>query len=173
MEFLMTYGWAIMVLLVAISAFAYFGIMNPQKTMPDKCIFTAGLNCRDQQIVVYTAAPDTMGVTVMIENKLGERIIIQEVNMTTSYAGATLHPVSNQECSIDGNDLENGAGVAQPQPVNADAVADMRCDISFGAARVPEAGNTQKVDVIIKYRKLTGSLTQTAQGEIQTTIQAS
>jgi uncharacterized protein (UPF0333 family) len=30
MEFLMTYGWAIIVVLVAISALAYFGVLSPK-----------------------------------------------------------------------------------------------------------------------------------------------
>ena len=31
MEFLMTYGWAILVVLVAICALAYFGVLSPDK----------------------------------------------------------------------------------------------------------------------------------------------
>ena len=41
MEFLLTYGWAILVVLVAIGALAYFGIFNVNiyyKTNPDKCV---------------------------------------------------------------------------------------------------------------------------------------
>lgn len=31
MEFLMTYGWAILVALIVISALAYFGVLNPER----------------------------------------------------------------------------------------------------------------------------------------------
>jgi uncharacterized protein (UPF0333 family) len=31
MEFLMTYGWAILVVLAAIGALAYFGVLSPDK----------------------------------------------------------------------------------------------------------------------------------------------
>jgi len=31
MEFLMTYGWAILVVLVAIGALAYVGVLSPEK----------------------------------------------------------------------------------------------------------------------------------------------
>jgi len=34
MEFLMTYGWAILVVLVAIGALAYFGVLNPERFLP-------------------------------------------------------------------------------------------------------------------------------------------
>ena len=36
MEFLMTYGWAILVLMVAIGALAYFGVLNPSNLLTDE-----------------------------------------------------------------------------------------------------------------------------------------
>lgn len=36
MEFLMTYGWAILVVLFAIGMLAYFGVLSPQKLLPQK-----------------------------------------------------------------------------------------------------------------------------------------
>ena len=39
LEFIMTYGWAILVVLVAIGALAYFGVLNPGKYLPEKCFF--------------------------------------------------------------------------------------------------------------------------------------
>ncbi|MFO8016938.1 MAG: hypothetical protein R6U32_07600 [Candidatus Woesearchaeota archaeon] len=52
MEFLLTYGWAILVILVIIGALAYFGVLSPAKLLPDKCEFTAGVECKDY--VVYS-----------------------------------------------------------------------------------------------------------------------
>jgi len=37
MEFLMTYGWAILVVLVVIGALAYFGVLSPATLLPEKC----------------------------------------------------------------------------------------------------------------------------------------
>ena len=42
MEFLMTYGWAILVVLVVIGALAYFGVLNPRNLVPNSCKMTAG-----------------------------------------------------------------------------------------------------------------------------------
>jgi|TARA_B100001971_G_C18109440_1_gene493363 uncharacterized protein (UPF0333 family) len=42
MEFLMTYGWAILVVLVAIGALAYFGVLNPES-----CTIEPGIGCED------------------------------------------------------------------------------------------------------------------------------
>ncbi len=41
MEFLMTYGWAILVVLAAIAALAYFGVLSPSNLLPERTIFKA------------------------------------------------------------------------------------------------------------------------------------
>jgi uncharacterized protein (UPF0333 family) len=64
MEFLMTYGWAILVVLVAIGALAYFGVLTPDKFLPNKCTLPAGIGCVD-----HKATPN--GVTVVLRNGLG------------------------------------------------------------------------------------------------------
>jgi hypothetical protein len=45
MEFLMTYGWAILVVLAAIGALAYFGVLSPERFMPGQCTITGGFSC--------------------------------------------------------------------------------------------------------------------------------
>ena len=49
MEFLMTYGWAILVVLVAIGALAYFGVLSPEKFLPSSCSLPSGLGCIDHK----------------------------------------------------------------------------------------------------------------------------
>jgi hypothetical protein len=45
LEFLMTYGWALLVVLVAIGALAFFGVLNPGQFLPDQCLLFAGMSC--------------------------------------------------------------------------------------------------------------------------------
>ncbi|MCF7861254.1 hypothetical protein K9M79_03325 [Candidatus Woesearchaeota archaeon] len=47
LEFLMTYGWAILVVLVVIGALSYFGVLNPTNLLPEKCALEIGLDCTD------------------------------------------------------------------------------------------------------------------------------
>ncbi len=54
MEFLMTYGWAILVVLVAIGALAYFGVLSPSKHLPEACIFQQGIACLDFKVTPTT-----------------------------------------------------------------------------------------------------------------------
>ena len=50
MEFLMTYGWALVVVLVAIGALAFFGVLNPGRFLPETCVLGPGFACDDFKI---------------------------------------------------------------------------------------------------------------------------
>jgi len=64
MEFLMTYGWAILVVLVAIGALAYFGVLSPERFLPAKCTLPAGVACTDFNI-------GTTQVDIVLRNGIG------------------------------------------------------------------------------------------------------
>ena len=51
LEFLMTYGWAILIVLIAIGAFAYFGVLNPQRLLPKSCTVVPGFSCDDFSVL--------------------------------------------------------------------------------------------------------------------------
>ncbi len=72
LEFLMTYGWAILVVLAAIGALAYFGVLKPDAFLPEKCTMAPGLDCRDFLINTKTARLD-------FRNALGKDILISKV----------------------------------------------------------------------------------------------
>ena len=82
MEFLMTYGWAILVVLVAIGALAYFGVLNPDKLLPNQCRLAQGLYCKS-----YKAG--TTGITMLVTNSLGKDITITGIDLPDLAAGCT------------------------------------------------------------------------------------
>jgi hypothetical protein len=45
MEYLMTYGWAILVIMVVLAVLFYLGILNPKSMAPTQCSFPAGFTC--------------------------------------------------------------------------------------------------------------------------------
>ncbi len=45
LEFLTTYGWAFLVILVMIGALSYFGVFSPENYVPDQCSFGSVLSC--------------------------------------------------------------------------------------------------------------------------------
>jgi len=66
LEFLMTYGWAILVVLVAIGALAYFGVLSPDKFLPSKCQLPAGVACTDFRLNAVANQ-----LTIVLRNGLG------------------------------------------------------------------------------------------------------
>ena len=76
MEFLMTYGWAILVVLVVIGALAYFGVLDPSRFMPERCQFPIGLDCGD------VLARETGSLfSLQMLNSMGYGIIITEIEV--------------------------------------------------------------------------------------------
>src|SRR3989338_2574882 len=69
MEFLMTYGWAILVVLAAIAALAYFGVLSPEKFLPEKCILAPGLACVSHKV-------EPSQTILILSNGLGRTITV-------------------------------------------------------------------------------------------------
>src|SRR3989338_327134 len=83
LEFIMTYGWAIMVALIAVGTIAYFGVLDPDKFYPTACTLEAGIGCTDFRV-------NEGSVTLAIRNGKGEDIEINEIktmNCTGSASG--------------------------------------------------------------------------------------
>ena len=66
MECLITYGWAILIVLVAIGSLAYFGVLSPDKFLPAKCTLPSDIACTD---FLINSTANT--VEVFLTNGLG------------------------------------------------------------------------------------------------------
>mgnify|MGYP001585014127 CR=1 FL=1 len=90
LEFLMTYGWAILVVLVAIGALAYFGVLSPDKFLPAKCTLQSGIVCLDHKATATT-------LEIVIQNSLGFDIRVDSVKAgkCTPYSPAGGITVAN------------------------------------------------------------------------------
>jgi hypothetical protein len=73
-EYLVTYGWAIILVLVIIGVLAYFGVFNPGQYVPEKCDFGPQLECIDSAI-------NTEGMMVLrFQNNFGDAINITDAS---------------------------------------------------------------------------------------------
>ena len=85
MEFLMTYGWAIIVVLVAIGALAYFGVLSPNKLLPERTTFSAPLANIDNALI--SAADNS--VEIAFKNNKGVDITLPLTGTLTQGTGTT------------------------------------------------------------------------------------
>jgi len=65
MEFLMTYGWAILAAIIAIAVLAYFGVFNPGRYTSEMCQLGAPWTCDDNSVASATAAN---GIQLIVRN---------------------------------------------------------------------------------------------------------
>ena len=79
MEFLMTYGWAIIVVLIAIGTLSYFGVLDFAKILPEKCTSTTGLECMGLASITGHAS----SVEFVIKNNLGVPIELIDTSVGT------------------------------------------------------------------------------------------
>ncbi len=76
LEFLTTYGWAFLVILIMIGSLAYFGILNPSKILPNRCNFGPEFECLDWQLSLTTN-----DVKIKMKNNVGEPIVISNFTL--------------------------------------------------------------------------------------------
>jgi len=118
LEFMMTYGWAIIVVLAAIGALSYFGVLNPSKFTPDTCLASAGFACPGKPIVYAGTTATSGSVVFSVVNGLGYKMTIDTTKMDLS-SGALSHctaisvcPQGTQSCMAGSSvTVEDGAGV--------------------------------------------------------------
>ena len=89
MEFLMTYGWAILAAIIAIGVLAYFGVFSPGRYLPEACTLTSPLGCDDNKISVAT------GISLVLRNGAGEDITVSSVNIVNCGIDSTSQPVAD------------------------------------------------------------------------------
>ena len=101
MEFLMTYGWAILVVLAAIAALAYFGVLSPEKFLPEKCLIEVGFTCISSKVTPNEA-------TIIFSNGLGKSILVTSVDMGGCSGTFSTSILSGDDARFDMSVCDNG-----------------------------------------------------------------
>jgi hypothetical protein len=144
MEYLMTYGWAILIVLAIMGVLIY--LVRPQKV--ESCNVGVPLQCEPEHYIIDR----TGNLTIRLTNIGSVRYIIQNTtcaNSTYTYPGANLS-------------LSAGGGVdvyfncsASPS-LNPTATAgrdtfQQTVDITYYPADAPAFIKAQKIDVVVRY----------------------
>ncbi|MBD3208884.1 hypothetical protein GF367_00510 [Candidatus Woesearchaeota archaeon] len=151
MEFLMTYGWAILVVLAAIGALAYFGVLSPGNLLPEKTTFKAPF--LNTESAVITIGGGNISVQVPFTNGQGKSVTINE------SAGAS----STGDCNV----AAAGVSADDATPTNGQAfVLTWAC----GNPNSLQSGDKFKADLSFTYKTDTG-LNRVHSGEVVGKIQ--
>jgi len=149
LEFLTTYGWAFLVLLVMIGALAYFGVLNPSKMLPDRCMFSPEIQCLESKVV-----GDQGGNGILmfrVRNNVG--------SMASFSFGATDLTYNMPATSCDVSD--GGANI------RAGGTIEVNC--TFSNTFLPK--EKMKFEVNVTYQKSGGTYWTPIKGEVYTAVQ--
>ncbi len=80
LEFLTTYGWAFLIILVMIGALAYFGVLNPDRFVPERCKLSGEIECD-----AFSITEDSWRLSVA--NNLGDEINITQIRILDPKSG--------------------------------------------------------------------------------------
>jgi hypothetical protein len=86
LEFLMTYGWAILATMAVIAALGYLGMGGLDRT-PEKCIFPSGFSCLGTQVT------KTQSV-IVIRNGMGTPLYDMNANLSGTSITCTVAPTT-------------------------------------------------------------------------------
>ena len=159
LEFLTTYAWAFLVIIIMISALAYFGILNPSKLLPTRCNFAAEFGCEDY-VIMYGNGLNDGAFYLKLKNNIGEPIVVDDLNLTTE----------------DGTDIDALCTGTDPSVPSWGSGVIETLDWSSCNLGPTGAGFTQgdkgKLLVEIKYHlsKSDSSYQRIAEGEVYTSV---
>jgi len=150
-EFLVTYGWAIMAAMLVIGALTYFGITNPATSLPDKCIFSNAFACKD-----FILTNDTVRLKV------------------TNTAGQTIYGYGNP-VDITANLTDNNKGCTTNSGGSPIGSLEPDAEMEIICLNPPDSPfNTDekaKIKITITYRKTPTGYDQVSLGEVYATVQ--
>lgn len=154
MEFLMTYGWAILVVLIAIGALAYFGVLNPARFLPNSCTLFPGLACTEFKVDDNPLGSAFGRIDLYIRNGIGDSMAITRVEFTT--AGAACENTS----------LKFGAAATNSLGDGAEGLISVRNTALNTPCAIPSSPGRFKSDIQMDYTIGTGGLSHTRTGAI-------
>lgn len=123
-EYLMTYGWAILILLAVLSILYSFNVFSPQQYMSEECLFQPSLQCKSMEL-------KTDGTfNLVLNNGLGYKISNTEYTVVVLSTDETI----------------SKPGQAFVNPNN-----DIIISANFNDAGKFRVGSLEKVRVMLNY----------------------
>ena len=142
MEFLMTYGWAILAAIIAIGVLAYFGVFSPGQYVGSSAIVTAPFYANAWNVAGGTASI----VQLELQNNGGETLEVRNLLLS----------------DVDGGTCGSGSGYVGNVTSGSLQTVSITCS---GIS----SGETFKADITITYRRSGSSLDLTSTGSITDT----
>jgi len=166
MEYLTTYAWAIMALVVVMGGIAYFGFGSINDYIPQSCTVNEPFICEDFLIQEFTSGVSAPEVAFDLRNTADEMYSVSKMNIT--YDDTT----GNQHCGRIRN-LENDE-LLQPNEfyeAEPNVVFAVECNPGGGSTLTIPEGEKVKVDFEFVYKKGVDGFPRVGKGSIIGNVQ--
>lgn len=104
-EFLITYSWAIILLIAIIGILYYYGMFNPQRYVPKECHLHPSFPCDSFKLSVDEDASPPIHFRFLSHNGFGYDVNITEVFITAENLGASGEVTYAGSCNSTSTDL--------------------------------------------------------------------
>lgn len=139
-EFLTTYGWAFLVILIMVGTLAYFGILNPSEVLPNRCTMGAEFQCLDYQV---SATQNTF--RLRLKNGAGESITL----LSATSIDLSSESTTDYSCTL--SQMDGAALPIFPYTWAPGAIHDFLWNNCNSAPAGMVAGNKGKVLIKLNY----------------------
>ncbi|QLJ52274.1 MAG: hypothetical protein Sv326_0099 [Candidatus Fermentimicrarchaeum limneticum] len=166
MEYLMTYGWAILIIMVVLAVLFYLGVLNPP--IPAQCTFPAGITCVTNKLSAGTAK-----LTLEIGQGTGKTIRVTGVqctqNTTPEYIISTYvgyNPATNLT-------IASGSKAFIAKADGTGAISMVNCtDANGGSLGDMGIGTQYNGRIIVNYTETDSGMTRIAVGTYSVKFEA-
>jgi len=151
MEFLTTYGWAILVIIIILAMLFYLGIFNPKGKYANTCIFSPGHSC-----YTFKLGSGTGNIILDFGQATGNSIRVTGISCSANetYAGSNITSLANS--------ITIGSG-AHAWIVGGDSGNSYQCKDAFGSNVSGDSaalGERYKGRICVRYTELTSRETE-------------
>ncbi len=131
LEFLMTYGWAFLVVLVLVGALAHFGVFDVGGS--EGCVVEAGFGCESSLVTDSSQK-------FVFRNDLGSDVVVSGASAVVKSSGDVVN------CSVPGGTV--GAGDSFELVCEGDLVSDKRESLDVSFSYYPADGSSVYAKVV-------------------------
>ena len=163
MEFLMTYSWAILAVLIVVGALATFGVFEFGNLIPDRCVLAHPLQCDEHVLTVDSNNNLTARLSVSSNDQ--KTIVIRSIALGTSPTIAD--SVLSGSCSS----IQNTSTTNHPKITRSGSGATINMTNAGCVMESGALGQKNKHVVTVFYDYGDTSFTRPAVGELITTAQ--
>lgn len=193
LEFLTTYGWAFLVILIMIGALGYFGILNPTRFLPERCNVNSEFSCEEFSLEREDSGDLTF--TVVLRNTLGQAIdldvaanniiLLSDVMTEEGFNNTAAVAIRQTEISSlaaagtpNSCQVAGGTSLASDKlTIAADQQFAVQCTVDADSTpsalevTLPGEGNKLKVSFNLNYVPQGKSLNKAISGEVFAALQ--